>query len=155
MKQSCYHYNDCKKPVPLCNDKCGDFKPEGRICYYYGDCPFVVYDCPEDEPHATCKHRRLSKPNASVSIPGGEPGYDPSECSPSFLKELKRIAHDYMPENDSQSALALSEMREALISLLANAHVELPPGDASARPPEVSSDVLLANVSLARCWRAT
>ena len=45
-------------------------------------------------------------------------------CSPSFRTEVERIANVYIPDNDGQAPLALSEMREALQSLLANHPVQ-------------------------------
>ncbi|HPM74159.1 MAG TPA: hypothetical protein PLA71_00370 [Saccharofermentans sp.] len=30
-------------------------------CIHYGDCPFNVMDCPEDNPRAKCKHRVINK----------------------------------------------------------------------------------------------
>ena len=36
-----------------------------------------------------------------------------------FVAELKQIANDYYPVHDSQTALALQEMRDALLELIA------------------------------------
>jgi len=43
----------------------------------------------------------------------------------SFYLELKRIANDYVPDNDQYSALALTEMREALQSLTERFEIKL------------------------------
>ena len=63
MKQDCWKYDECRKPTQTCNGKCADYKKRDNVCIYYGDCPYNVYDCPEDEPWAKCKHRKT--PNDS------------------------------------------------------------------------------------------
>ena len=58
MKQDCKKYDGCRKPVQQCNAKCSEYSPRGID---YGGCPFdEVWDCPEDYPHATCKHREIT-----------------------------------------------------------------------------------------------
>jgi hypothetical protein len=56
------------------------------------------------------------------------------------LQAIATIANDYIPDNDSQAPLALSEMREALQSLLANASVSITGGEPGYAPRECSAD---------------
>ena len=57
---------------------------------------------------------------ANVALTRGGTPSSPTAGSPSFRAEVERIANDYIPDNDGQAPQALSEMRDALQSLLAN-----------------------------------
>ena len=75
MKQDCAKYDGCRKPVPQCNSRCAEYFPR---CIHYGDCPFNdVWDCQEDDPHATCKHR-VARDAERLQVPPARDIWDDS-----------------------------------------------------------------------------
>ena len=55
MEQNCYHYQTCRKPVPLCTSKCGEYVEQ--VC---GDLSTLI-DRWDDASNAG-SHRRLQVP---------------------------------------------------------------------------------------------